>query len=47
MSAGTIFVLILALGFVAFIIYLARLSKRTREEEIHKADEKPPMKRAS
>jgi hypothetical protein len=33
MSAGTIFVLCLALGFVAFIIYLSRLSRRTREEE--------------
>jgi hypothetical protein len=33
MSAGTIFVLCLALGFVAFVTYMSRLAKRSREEE--------------
>jgi hypothetical protein len=32
MDAGTIFVLCMAAGFVAFIVYLAIVSRRTRRE---------------
>jgi len=58
MTAGTIFVLCLAAGFVMFILYLARLSRRTLEEEAETkrtqvarspetVEEKSRLKRAS
>jgi hypothetical protein len=56
MTAGTIFVVILALAFVGLIIYLARLSRlsqseappRPEESGIHSdsRDKRPPLKRA-
>jgi len=37
MNAGTIFVVCLAAGFLLFVLYLARLSRRTqRQEELTK-----------
>jgi hypothetical protein len=49
MNAGTIFVLCLVAGFVMFVIYLTRLSRRTlkQEEEAKHLEDKPPIKRAS
>jgi hypothetical protein len=57
MSAGTIFVVILALAFVAFIVYLAHLSRRSEREdgtqrpeespvESGSSEKRPPLKRA-
>ena len=57
MNAGMIFVLFLGAGFVAFVIYLARLSRRaerndaqrdlsTNEVSRKQSPEKPPLKRA-
>jgi len=57
MNAGMIFVLFLAAGFVAFVICLARLSRRTERNDTQrvasmdqvsgrKSSEKPPLKRA-
>ena len=57
MSAGTVFVLFLAAGFLALILYLHHLSQRAtdRERELHleerqhsdRSNEAPPRKRAS
>jgi len=57
MNGGTIFVLFLAAGFVALVVYLARVSRRTASTQGVQDDptkkvtrkespEKPPLKRA-
>jgi hypothetical protein len=56
MNAGTIFVLCLAAGLVAFVVYLARLSRQAQrsddaqgrppERKVAEPSEKPPLKRA-
>ena len=49
MSAGTIFVLFLAAGFLALVFYLHHLSQRTteRERESQKMEERPPSDRSN
>ena len=43
MRAGTIFVLLLAVGFLALVFYLHHLSQRTRDRELErKVEERPP-----
>jgi hypothetical protein len=58
MNAGTIFVLCLAAGLVAFVVYLARLSRQVqrsgdaqgrppdRKTAQQEPSERPPLKRA-
>jgi len=47
MSAGTIFVLCLAAGFVALILYLHHLSQPSGEEpQSRPAEERPPSDRS-
>jgi hypothetical protein len=49
MSAGTIFVLCLAAGFLALILYLHHLSQRTSKEEpeSRRVEERPPSDRSN
>jgi len=54
MNAGTIFVLLLGLGFLVFVVYLARLSRKNQSAETAKKqgdqqsrDSDTPNRRAS
>ena len=48
MNGGTIFVLSLAVSFLLFVIYLARLSRRSQQDEAEQRRKEagaPPLRR--